>query len=82
MTDHVTTEGRNRLNTGCRFVPELTPGIICDKPARWFVSMPGRHRMPVCNEHVIRYQENKLDSGITRIGRERGDGRYVIEAND
>lgn len=43
--------------------------------------MPGRHRLPVCDEHVIRYQEDKTATGTTRIGRNRGDGRYVIEQN-
>jgi len=57
----------------CRFCDERTPGVKCGNNGTFFVSMPNRHQLVVCDKHVGRYRD---DDGVR--GRKRFDGRYMI----
>lgn len=61
------------------FRTEENPDEICGKPAAWLISLPDWPKMPLCDEHIIRYQADKSERGPTRVGRIRRDGQYMIE---
>ena len=65
----------------CRFRLDENLNEMCGQPAAWLVSMPGRHKQPLCDTHILRYQADKSERGPTRVGRTRWDGQYVIEPN-
>jgi hypothetical protein len=55
--------------------------IECGERAEWEVWLEGKHKMPVCEEHVRRFQADKGERGETRLGMVAGlgRGRYLIE---
>jgi hypothetical protein len=55
----------------------------CCDLAKWNVSLPGKHKMSVCETHVRRFQADEMESGDKRLGRIRmlalEEPRYLIE---
>jgi hypothetical protein len=56
--------------------------IDCCGLAEWNISLPGKHKMPVCETHVRSFQADKMESGGNRLGMSSMawvEIRYLIE---